>query len=257
MSRAWRYHASMDRIRVEGLEVECVVGVYPEEREVSQRLWIDLELGLSLDSAARSERVRDSVDYAALVSQLAFLLDVCRFRMLETAGLTLLRYVLAPPAPGGRRAAVEEARVKLAKPDALTAGAVPSVELFRKSSDFEYAVETKPFGSVDVIHETRHVGIYRLNLAPGGVIPLHVHREMDEAEMVLTGGLLCQGEPAALGSIRRWPRETAHIYENPTDVHQSILCVDAPRFIPSDEIEVAGAPAKIRAESGFPLRGRR
>ena len=48
----------MDRIRVEGLEVECVVGVYPEEREVAQRLWIDLELGLSLEAAAASERVR-------------------------------------------------------------------------------------------------------------------------------------------------------------------------------------------------------
>jgi dihydroneopterin aldolase len=247
----------MDRIRVEGLEVECVVGVYPEEREVSQRLWIDFELGLSLEAAAHSERVRDSVDYAALVSQLAFLLDVCRFRMLETAAITLLRYVLAPPAPGGRRAAVEEARVRLSKPDALTAGAVPSVELSRKARDLEFAVEQKPFGTVDVIHETRHVGVYRLNLAPGGVIPLHVHKQMDEAEMVLTSGLLCQGAPAALGSIRRWPRDTAHLYENPTDAYQSTLCVDAPRFIPEDEIEVGGDPAAVEAESGFPLRSKR
>jgi dihydroneopterin aldolase len=247
----------MDRIRVEGLEVECVVGVYPEEREVAQRLWIDLELGLSLEAAAHSERVRDSVDYAALVSQLAFLLDVCRFRMLETAALTLLRYVLAPPAPGRRRASVDEARVRLSKPDALTAGAVPSVELSRIASDFEYVVEQKRFGTVDVIHETRHAGIYRLNLAPGGTIPLHVHREMDEAEMVLTSGLLCQGVPAALGSIRRWPRDSAHVYENPTDSFQSILCVDAPRFIPDDEIEVTGHPAAVEAESGFPLRSRR
>lgn len=246
----------MDRIRVEGLEVECVVGVYPEEREVAQRLWIDLELGLSLEAAAASERVRDSVDYAALVSQIAFLLDVCRFRMLETAAITLLRYVLAPPAPGRRRAPVDEARVKLSKPDAL-AGAVPSVELRRRASDFSYVVEEKPFGTVDVIHETRHVGVYRLNLAPGGVIPLHVHRQMEEAEMVLTSGLLCQGEPAAIGSIRRWPKETPHVYENPTDTYQSILCVDAPRFIPEDEIEVAGAPGAIVAENGFPLRRRR
>jgi dihydroneopterin aldolase len=252
-----RYDARMDRIRVDGLEVECVVGVYPEEREVSQRLWIDLELGLSLDAAAHSERVRDTVDYAALVSQLAFLLDVCRFRMLETAGLTLLRYVLAPPAPGGRRAAVHEARVRLAKPDALTAGAVPSVELSRNASDLEYTVEQKRFGTVDVIHETRHVGVYRLNVAPGGVIPLHVHRQMNEAEMVLTSGLLCQGTPAALGSIRRWPKDTAHVYENPTDAFQSILCVDAPRFIPEDEIEVTGPPAAIEAEPGFPFRSKR
>ena len=47
-----------------------------------------------------------------------------------------------------------------------------------------------PGGTVDVIHETREAGIYRLNVAPGRSIPLHVHRRMQESEMVITAGLL-------------------------------------------------------------------
>jgi hypothetical protein len=35
---------------------------------------------------------------------------------------------------------------------------------------------------------------------------------------------------------------------NPTNRHQAILCVDLPRFIPEDEIEVAGKPADVPAE---------
>lgn len=241
----------MDRIRIEGIEVRCVVGVYPEERLRTQRLLVDLELGLSLDEAARSERVRDSVDYAALVSQVVFLLDVCEFRMLETAAMTILRYVLAPPAPGGRRAQVDEARIRLSKPDALPGSIVPSVELRRRATDFTYVVEEKDHGTVDVIHETEHVGVYRLNLRPGGVIPLHIHKQMEEVEMVLTQGLFCQGEPAERGSIRRWPLNTPHIYENPSVHHQTILCVDKPRFIPEDEIVVVGEPVKIAATQGY------
>jgi hypothetical protein len=38
------------------------------------------------------------------------------------------------------------------------------------------------------------------------------------------------------------------MYTNPTDRHQAILCVDSPRFIPEDEIEVAGEPAEVPAE---------
>jgi dihydroneopterin aldolase len=102
-------------------------------------------------------------------------------------------------------------------------------------------VEPKPWGSVDVVHETRDAGIYRLNIAPHAGIPLHVHRVMMESEMVLTEGLLRQGAAAPPGSVRRWAHETPHRYDNPTDRWQAILCVDAPRFLADDEIEVAAS----------------
>lgn len=238
----------MDTIRIEDLSVDCVVGVYPHERNASQPLRIDLEMRLDTEPAAMKERVSATVHYAATAAQLVFLLRSCRFRLLETAAHTLARYVLSPPSPGERRAQVESVRIELKKPGALRGFAVPSLIVERDASWCSFEQEEKPWGTVDIIHETRDVGIYRLNIAPGGTIPLHLHREMRESEMVLTDELHCQGKRMAPGTVHRWPRHAAHYYENKSAHFQSILCVDAPRFIPEDEIPVEGEPADVAAE---------
>jgi dihydroneopterin aldolase len=242
----------MDVIALRDLHVDCIVGVYPHERDTPQPLVLDVELFLDTEDAATSEQIARTVNYDLTAAQLVFLLESCRFRLLETAAHALARYLLAPPAPGVKRAQVELVRITLTKPDALSGVAVPSLTIER-SADWAgvYAQEEKSFGVVDIIHETKDAGIYRLNLRPGGVIPMHVHRVMNESEMVLGEGVLCQGEPAPPGTVRRWPHGAPHTYENPTRDHQSILCVDSPRFIPDDEIEVDESAAPVAPEPHY------
>jgi FolB domain-containing protein len=244
----------MDRIRVEGLKVECVVGVYPRERDSMQPLSVDLTLWLDTRTAAVKESLRASVDYAAIAGQVAFLLKSCRFRMLETAAHAVACYLLAPPALGERRAAIVRVGVQLTKPTAWGGLGGPSLAIERDASDVQIETEHSSFGIVDIIHETRDAGIYRLNVAPKATIPLHVHRVMQESELVLSDGLLCQGVPAAVGSVRRWPRDVPHRYDNPTDRYQTILCVDSPPFVPSDEVEITDAdPARALTQVPFEL----
>jgi dihydroneopterin aldolase len=140
-------------------------------------------------------------------------------------------------------------RLTLTKPLALGGRVEPSLEVEREAAWVELTQEQKPFGTVDIIHETRDAGIYRLNIEPQRGIPLHVHRLMRESEMVLSAGLLCQGKPVAAGTVHRWPKGAAHCYHNPTRRHQTILCVDAPAFLPDDEIAVTGEPAEVPAEA--------
>jgi dihydroneopterin aldolase len=241
----------LDTIRIRGLHVECVVGVYPHERESSQPLHVDFDLMLNTETSASSERVRDTVHYAAAAGQVIFLLRSCRFRLLETAAHVIARYLLAPPAPDEQRALVEGVRVELTKPAALLGFAVPSVEIVRQQGWATFVHEQKPWGTVDIIHETRDAGIYRLNIKPGGEIPLHQHRVMREAEMVLTSGLHCQREPVPAGTVHRWPRGAPHLYENKSERWQSILCVDSPSFIPEDEQPVSGEPADVPPEPPY------
>jgi len=261
----WRYstavtthHGSAHRdiVRIEGLTVDCVVGLYPHERHASQPLHVDLAMTLDTEPAAVSEKVKRTVDYAATTAQVVFLLRSCRFRLLETAAHTLARYLLAPPAPGEGRAALAAVEVRLRKPGALRGFATPSLTIEREAEWCQLVHEEKPWGTVDVIQETKDAGIYRLNIEPGGTIPLHVHKQMRESEMVLTKGLHCQGEPCRPGTVHRWPRGAKHVYENPTKRWQSILCVDLPRFDPADEVEVEGAPDDVPSEAPWgPLTG--
>lgn len=238
----------MDVLRIEDLVVDCVVGVYPHERDTPQPLRVDVDIHVDTEPAGVKESFAHTIDYAATASELVFLLRSCRFHMLETAAHALARYLLVPPLEDDRRPRVESVRIRLTKPEAMKGLAIPSLEIRRTAEWATLEVETKPFGTVDVIHETKEAGIYRLNVAPGRSIPLHLHRQMREAEMVLGDGLLCQGAPCPPGTVHRWPLEAAHMYENPTDRTQSILCVDSPRFIEEDEIEVDGEPTEVAAE---------
>jgi dihydroneopterin aldolase len=244
--------ARADIIALEGLVVDCVVGVYPHERDTPQPLRVDLYLEVGTRVAAEHERLRDTVDYAFVAAQLAFVLTTCRFQMLETAAHALSRMLLAPPALGERRAQVEGLRLRLTKPYALSGHAVPYLEIQRDASDVTLETEDSRFGRVDIVFETSEAGIYRLNVAPGQGIPLHVHRRMRESEMVLSEGLLCQGRPVRPGTVHHWPLGAAHRYDNPTDRHQTILCVDAPPFIEDDEIEVDGEPAEVPEAPAWP-----
>ncbi len=241
-----------DVIALEGLVVNCVVGVYPHERDTPQPLRVDLYLEVGTRKAAEDERLRETIDYAAVAAQVAFVLTTCRFQMLETAAHALSRLLLAPAAPGERRAQVEALRLRLTKPAAFAGHAVPYLEIRRDASDVTIEPETARFGRVDIIFETSEAGIYRLNIAPHGHIPLHAHRRMRESEMVLSEGLLCQGRPISPGTVHHWPLGAAHRYDNPTDRHQTILCVDAPPFLEDDEIEVEGEPAEVAPAPPWP-----
>jgi dihydroneopterin aldolase len=238
--------ARPDVIAIEGLEVDCVVGVYPHERDRLQPLRVDLYMEVDTRAAGQHERLRSSVDYAAVASQVTFLLKTCRFGMLETAAHALSRLLLAPPALGERRAQVEALRLRLTKPFALSGLAVPSLEISRDLSDVTLETEESRFGKVDIVFETSEAGIYRLNVAPHNGIPLHMHKKMQEAEMVLSDGLLCQGQKVAAGSVFHWPLRAAHRYDNPTERYQTILCVDSPSFMEDDEVEVEGEPAEVK-----------
>jgi dihydroneopterin aldolase len=238
-----------DVIAIRDLALDCIVGVYPHERDTPQRLILDVELELDTEEAARTELIGRTINYDLTSAQLVFLLQSCRFRLIETAALALCRYLLAPPAPGVRRAQVTRVRLKMTKPEALGGAAVPSLEVERDAEwAGEFAQEKKPFGLVDIIHETSEAGIYRLNLEPGGVIPMHVHRRMRESEMVLGEGILCQGEEAPPGTVRRWPHGAPHTYRNTSESFQSILCVDCPPFDPTDEVEVDAEAADVPIE---------
>ncbi len=234
-----------DVLRLESLQVECIVGVHPHERQAPQPLTVDLDVSFSVEEAARRERLGLSMDYAEVEAQVVFLLRNARFRLVESAAEAIARLLLAPPVPGERRASAERVRVVLRKPHALGGRAVPSIAVERRLGEVAFAEERKPFGRVDVLFETPTVGIYRLHVEAGCSIPLHVHRRMSEAEMLLTDGLVVNGHAWPRGTVFHWPLEAPHTYDNPTRRTQSLLCIDSPPFEEEDEVTVQGVAAHL------------
>jgi dihydroneopterin aldolase len=248
MSLDWYSERQRDSITIEGLDVECIIGVYDHERAAPQRVVVEATIAVDARRAAMQDQLEATVDYEWVSMQIAFILKLSGFRLLETAAQAICSALLLTPVDGESRGAIQAVDLSLRKPGALGGRGVPLLRTLRHVDEVEPKKESKAFGSVDVVHETSDVGIYRLSVFPGRRIALHLHRQMMEAELVLSTGLQCQGGLATRGTVRRWPNGLAHYYENPTEKVQSLLCIDRPPFIEDDEIPSDGAPGTVVAE---------
>ncbi len=71
-------------LELNGIDVDCVIGDYPEERGKLQRLRVDAALTLD-DTAGKSDRLADTVDYAALTARIRSVLAQASCFMIERA----------------------------------------------------------------------------------------------------------------------------------------------------------------------------
>ena len=228
----------LDRLSLKGMRFDCIVGLFDYERNTPQPVELDVTLHFDTREAAQHSRLAQTIDYSRLLGELRFILTASRFRLIESATEAVAAWILTPPSHDVPRPQVEQVDVRLSKLVALSGAAIPSLEIHRSRADFQMKTETKHFGSVDIIFETKECGVYRERITPRTVLLTHVHHHLDEAELVLGSGFLLLGKPIEAGLAHSWPRGFAHRYENITDIEQSFLCIDRPAFIPDDEVEV-------------------
>ena len=84
----------MDLIVIRGLRIETIVGHYPYEREAPQPLDFDLDLAIPNTSVYQSDRLHDTINYAAVAEYIRSECDVHHFRLLERMADHLARGIL-------------------------------------------------------------------------------------------------------------------------------------------------------------------
>jgi dihydroneopterin aldolase len=72
----------MDAIFITDLRVEMLIGVYDWERRVPQTVQLDLEIGIP-DGHPRSDRIRETIDYAKVIHRIQASLREERFLLVE------------------------------------------------------------------------------------------------------------------------------------------------------------------------------
>lgn len=166
-----------DWVHLRDLRIDCIVGVEEGERERPQPLVLEVSVGLDLDRAAGGD-LGATVDYQALEREVRFLVEEGRWRLIESAAAVVLRHVLSSGAcrkGDGQRAgaaaagpAIERARVRVTKPEALGGTAVPAVEMEREAGRFRPEVQAPAPGvELTVLLETPEATAYAVELEPG------------------------------------------------------------------------------------------
>ena len=114
-----------DRVLVNDLTVDCILGDLPHEREQAQRVTLDLELEVDTRPAARSDDLADAADYMHAAKIAATTAVEGRFRLVETLAERIAEALLdALPASA--------VRVRVRKSAALPAAASVGVDIRRR-----------------------------------------------------------------------------------------------------------------------------
>lgn len=132
----------MDLIRIEGLELRCIVGLRSYERRREQPLRIDIALSLDLSTPGRSGRIGDTADYALVADTITALLRFREYRLLEVAAeeCAALLFACEPH--------VQQVRLRFDKPEALAGRArSAAVEIQRTRGAFGATEEPTEFGT--------------------------------------------------------------------------------------------------------------
>ena len=117
-----------DKLELCGLEVACVIGDRPEERQREQTLTVDVSLACDLAAAGASDALCDTVDYAALAAAIRTVLRQARCHMIEGGAACVARVCLADPR-------VTEVRVRVAKSGSVPGLREAAVEIVRGRGD--------------------------------------------------------------------------------------------------------------------------
>ena len=102
----------MDHVFIEGLEIECVIGIYDWERRIRQPLVFDLEMGFDNRRPAASDDIADTLDYKAVSKRLVAFVSASDFGLVETLAERCAAIVM-------EEFPVEWLRLKLSKPGAV------------------------------------------------------------------------------------------------------------------------------------------
>ena len=101
-----------DIIFIEGLVIETIIGVYEHERDIKQKVVLDIEMTLPESNASSSDDLRHTVDYDA-VSKLvtSYVIDT-QYQLIESLAEQVASLVLGA-------FATDSLKLKLSKPGAV------------------------------------------------------------------------------------------------------------------------------------------
>lgn len=84
----------LDRIFITALAAETIIGIHDWEREVRQRIEVDLEMWVDLAAAAKSDAIEDTLNYRSVAKRVLAFVQESRFRLVEALAGEIARIVL-------------------------------------------------------------------------------------------------------------------------------------------------------------------
>jgi dihydroneopterin aldolase len=118
---------TMDRVFIEDLRIQTVIGVFDWEREITQTISLDLQMAFDISRAAKSDNIADTLDYKSVSKRLIQFVESSEFQLVEALAEHCAQIVLD-------EFPVNWLRLKLSKPGAVRGSSAVGVIIERGES---------------------------------------------------------------------------------------------------------------------------
>ncbi len=118
----------MDKVFIEGLEIETLIGIYDWERRIRQPLVFDLEMAFDNRKPAATDDIADTLNYKDVSKRLIDFVSQSEYQLVETLAERCADIVL-------REFGVAHVRLKLSKPGAVRGAKAVGVVVERGRGD--------------------------------------------------------------------------------------------------------------------------
>lgn len=113
-----------DRVFIEDLQIETVIGIFDWEREIKQAVSLDVEMAFDIRAAARSDDIEDALDYKSVAKRLIQVVQDSEFQLVEALAERCATLIL-------EEFPVHWLRLKLSKPGAVRGSSAVGVIIER------------------------------------------------------------------------------------------------------------------------------
>ena len=115
----------MDKVFIEALEIECVIGIYDWERKIRQPVVLDIEMAFDNRVPAATDAIADTLDYKAVSKRLIQFVGESEFGLVETLAERCAAIVL-------EEFGVAALSLRVAKPGAVRGARAVGVKIERR-----------------------------------------------------------------------------------------------------------------------------
>lgn len=116
-----------DFVKVKGLKVNAVIGVFDWEREIEQPLLIDVSMATDISQAGKSDDIQDAINYKEVCDDITELCQQTKAMLIERLAELIAEHILA-------KYNTSQVEVSVAKPTAIKEADAVAVQIIRSST---------------------------------------------------------------------------------------------------------------------------
>ena len=76
----------LDTVKIERLELDCIIGINPWERLTKQQITVDIEIDTDLAAAGNSDSIEDTINYRMIAKNVTTEIEKSDYGLVESIG---------------------------------------------------------------------------------------------------------------------------------------------------------------------------